>query len=200
MRKMLRIFLVSVTWMLLATMAARAENVSQEKLNPVPGPQIWVEEYLHIKPEKFDRFMEIYRERIYPVLRTTTGYRGQTVITSLPPKEGIPKMDFAGENLVLGPPETLFPAHPGINLDGTRTDRMVHLGSLLKGKFNVIIIHHIDSWKSFESWIPEFQQNWRNANNGQDMWDSLQDEFFSDIVINHWDTVYRVVETSFIRD
>ena len=109
-------------------------------------------------------------------------------------------MDFAGEDLVLGPPETLFPVHPGINLAGTRTDRMVHLGSLLKDKFNVIIIHHIDNWKSFESWIPEFQENWRKANNGEDMWDSLQDEFFSEIVINHWDTVYRVVETSIVRD
>lgn len=178
---------------------ATAGNVSQKQLDPVPGPQLWIEEHWKIKPEKFDAFMKIYRERIYPVLRTTTGYRGYSVITSLPPKEGLPKMDFAGEDMVLGPPADLFPRHPGINLKGTRTDHMVHLGSLLRNEFNIVIIHHIDSWKSFETWIPEFQENWRKANGGKDMWDSLQEEFFTDIVINHWDTVYRVVETSFVR-
>lgn len=200
MKRLLRLFVIPLFCAAAGIGSVQAAEVTQKQLEPVPGPQLWVEEHWHIKPESFDRFMEIYKARIYPVLRTTTGYRGYTVVTSLPPKGGIPNIEFGGENLTLGPPDTLFPPHPGINLGGTRTDRMVHLGSLLKDKFNVIIIHHIDNWKSFESWIPEFQENWRKANNGEDMWDSLQDEFFSEIVINHWDTVYRVVETSYVRD
>ena len=151
-----------------------------------------VEEYWHVKEGKIDEFVDYYRKTVYPYLTRLDGYRGWTVKTPLPEKGSDGKFGW----LELGPPDTLFPVHPGIRMDSTiRTDRSVHLHALLKGHYNLIIIHHLASDEALETFIPELEVMWAKDHDGNNMWDDLSETFFSRI-INHWDTIYRVTETS----
>jgi hypothetical protein len=151
-----------------------------------------VEEYWHIKDGKLDEFVTYYRETVYPYLTRLDGYRGWTVKTPLPEKGSDGKFGW----LELGPPDTLFPVHPGIRMDSTiRTDRSVHLHALLKDHYNLIIIHHLASDEALTTFIPELEDMWAKDHGGNNMWDDLSETFFSR-VINHWDTIYRVTETS----
>ena len=151
-----------------------------------------VEEYWHVKDGKIDEFVTYYRETVYPYLTRLEGYRGWTVKTPIPEKGSDGKFGW----LELGAPDTLFPVHPGIRMDSTiRTDRSVHLHALLKNHYNLIVIHHLASDEALETFIPELEVMWAEDHDGNNMWDDLSETFFSQI-INHWDTIYRVTETS----
>lgn len=159
---------------------------------PHPANKYDVEEYWHIKDGKIDEFVDYYRETVYPYITKLEGYRGWTVKTPLPEKGSDGKFGW----LQLGAPDTLFPQHPGVRMDATiRTDRSVHLHALLKDHYNLIIIHHLADDKTLESFIPKLEAMWAEDHNGNNMWDDLSETFFSR-VINHWDTIYRVTESS----
>lgn len=169
--------------------ATKSNAVSEKSCNAV-----WIEEHWNVKPDKIDSFVDIYKNQIIPVLAEAKGYAGYEIVSTTPSPE-VPTMDFAGSSLQLGPPDNMFAPHPGLNINGVRTNYMVHLETLLKGQFNIIIIHKIDTWKNFETWIPEFEAIWSKRHDGRNMWEDLQKDFFP-MAINHWDTVYRVVDCS----
>lgn len=159
---------------------------------PHPSNKYDVEEYWLIKDGKVDEFVDYYRETVYPYNSRVQGYRGWTVKTPLPEKGSDGKFGW----LQLGAPDTLFPKHPGIRMDSTiRTDRSVHLHALLKDYYNLIIVHHLADDEAVEKFVPALEKMWAEDHNGNDMWEDLANTFFTR-VINHWDTIYRVTESS----
>jgi len=168
-------------------------------LTPRPGPEVWVAEYWDVAEGKMEEFLAYYQSEIYPVMRVISGYRGYSMLTLELPGTLLPRIEaYGGAVIPLGPPKELFPVHPGQLLKGeTRTDRSVHLEALLRGRFNLIFIHHMQSWDGVSSFAQDFIDEWAKRHNGEYVWDALARDFFP-MVNNHWDTFYHLKETSFV--
>ncbi len=167
-------------------------------LTPRKAPEVWVTEYWDVKEGEMEDFLAYYNDVLYPVMRVIPGYRGYSMLTLKPPGEDEPEIEaYGGARIPLGPPDELFPVHPGQLLAGeTRIDRSVHLESLLRGQFNLIFVHHMQSWEGVSDFAQDLIDEWAARHDGEYIWDALARDFFP-MVNNHWDTFYHLEETSF---
>ena len=187
-------FIVCFVW----TPALANDDADGLDLTPRKAPEVWVTEYWDVKEGKMDDFLAYYNDVLYPVMRVVPGYRGYSMLTLKPPGEEEPHIEaYGGAIIPLGPPAELFPVHPGQLLAGEiRTDRSVHLESLLRGQFNLIFVHHMQSWEGVTEFAQDLIDEWAARHDGEYIWDALARDFFP-MVNNHWDTFYHLEETSF---
>lgn len=177
--------------------ALAGDDANGLDLSPRPGPEVWVTEYWDVKEGKMEEFLAYYNGVLYPVMRVVPGYRGYSMLTLKPPGGREPHIEaYGGAIIPLGPPKELFPVHPGQLLAGeTRTDRSVHLESLLRGQFNLIFVHHMQDWDGVTLFAQDLIDEWAERHDGEYIWDALARDFFP-LVNNHWDTYYHLQETS----
>lgn len=179
-------------WAISATGAHTA--VANDNL-PVTAskPKYYIEEYILLRPEKIDWFIEYYEAKIVPVIRNCPGYAGWSISSYRP--EGTKGLDQPDgeENAawsVLGPPDDIFIDHAGARYDEKyRTNSSVNLHSLLKPAFNLLMQHYFYEFEDVANLNNCFTQKWEEMY-GVDAWDDLADNYFTH-VRNHWDTVYR---------
>jgi hypothetical protein len=183
--------LYSSTWM---TAQQVALNITPPRAEaPVdfrPGPVVWQEEYWDVKPHKLDEFMAAYRAEVYSIARHIHGYRGCTVLTSLPEDGAPPAPQRADAQPLISP-------HYGLYTGGkTLTERQVNLGLLIQKTHNVIIIHHYQTWADADLFPIAFAQAYAAKHGGETVADGLSKRLYP-LANNTWSAYYRMVETGF---
>src|SRR5207248_4674464 len=97
----------------------------------------------------------------------------------------------------LGGASDFIVAWPGAMMDGAiRTDRSINLGEMFQKTFTVVVYHHQSTWRARPSFVEQINQHFAAAHPGVDRNKMISENFFSHIR-NHWDMVYRALETSF---
>src|SRR5690606_2966764 len=91
--------------------ASGGEDADGLNLNPYPSDSAWFKEYFQIDADKLDDFLKAYNET-YAVLRDIPGYRGVTILSTLPPK-GADARRTKYKNQPLGASKDLFVPKPG---------------------------------------------------------------------------------------
>lgn len=178
------------------TFTSAQGSVAAEEAKSRSFPKYEVEEYWLVRDGKIDGLIAFIREYEIPILREIEGFMGWTVKTHLPEKEG--PTAFGGERVALGTPGKLIVKHPGVNLDGIRTDRSVNLHALIEREYNVITVLYFADEKALSEVLPKLEDAWRRKH-GTDIYEdeSMQENLFRPS-INHWDVVYRIIETDIL--
>ena len=160
------------------------------------GPAVWKEEYWDIDPQNLEKFLEVYRQEVYSFERHFPGYRGYTVLTSIPAKAPARAVATAGA----APPhaaDSLIRPHYGIRLEGkTLTERSINVGKLIAATHNVIVIHHFATWADADRAPAAFAKAYADKHNGGDVWEHLAATLFP-LANNYWETYFRLVSTGF---
>jgi hypothetical protein len=156
------------------------------------GPVVWQEEFWDIKPDKLDEFMAAYRTEVYSIRRHIHGYRGYTVLTTLPKDVTAPQPpEPAGTyGNFISPHYGLFTGSGGL------TERSINIGLLIRRTHNVIIIHHYQSWADADAFPAAFALAYAKAHNGESVAEGLARRLYP-FVNNTWSTYYRLVKTGF---
>jgi len=168
-------------------------------LNPRPEPSRWVKEYWDIDPLELDAFLHAYENESYSVARKVPGHRGVSIITTFPPGEGEPQQTaFSRRNYPLGGFQKFILPQPGLLMDGEiRTDRSINFSSLFMNTYTVITYHHLVTGAS--ALTQTMNKIYADEHNGADRIKHITNVMFPH-VRNHWDMVYRMIETSFTPD
>ena len=162
-------------------------------LDPYPSESAWFKEYFQIDANKLDDFLKAYNES-FAVLRDIPGYRGVTILTTLPPK-GADARRSKYENQPLGAPENLFVPQDGVVIDGAvRTDTSINFGSFFRDTFTIITYFELP-WDT--KLRDEMQKNWEAMGNRGDRHARVTEVLFP-LARNHWDMQYRAIETSLV--
>ena len=153
------------------------------------GPAVWEEEHWDVKPDNLQQFLAAYDREYYALVRRTPGYRGYTVLTTLPalPGEEVPTTQLGGY-----PP--FIRNHGAIRIQGgIRTDKLANWDDLFARSFNVIIIHHIQDWADADK-IHDRVASLYGVRNGETLGDHLSKTLFP-FADNFWRADYRMVTT-----
>jgi hypothetical protein len=130
------------------------------------GPAAWIEEYWDVKPDKLEQFVKTYRSEVYAISRKMPGYRGYTVLTSIPDQTGYPPAPRM--------PDAMLTPHYGIQLQGkTLTERSIDIGNLLRRTHNVVIIHNLQTWADSQSFRANMEKAYAGAHHGEKLADHL---------------------------
>jgi hypothetical protein len=161
-------------------------------LEPHASDTGWFKEYFDVKAENLDKWINVYENNTYAVMNPIPGYRGVTLVTTLPPgKAEAARTGYAGQ--VLGGPREFFVPAPGMMMDGTvRTDTSVNYSMLFKDTFTIITYYQLP-WEA--KMLQEMQKNFEKTNPGEDRLKHITKVFFP-LSQNHWDMWYRPIETS----
>jgi hypothetical protein len=174
---------VLVVGLLCAAPATQAATATMR-----PGPVAWIEEYWDVKPGKLDEFVKVYRSEVYSLSRKAPGYRGYTVLTSIPDaKTGYPPLPRE--------PDASLTPHYGIQLQAkTLTERSIDLGNLLRRTHNVVIVHSLQTWADAQSFRANMERTYAAAHGGGKLADHLAATVFP-LANNYWETPFRLIET-----
>ena len=128
--------------------------------------------------------------------KTVPGYRGDQVLTSLPPYEGegapIPS-NGAGK---IGGSDLLYTRHWSVRLDGVVQTGGVNLDRLQRDSQNTIIIHHLEGWPQAKDFKATLAAEFARRNPGQKHSEHLSGVLYP-FVNNVRDATYRMVKNSF---
>ena len=181
-----------------ASTAARAADADGFDLELHPGPEVWLEEHWQVKSVMLDPFMEAYRKEIYSVARRTPGYRGYTVWTFLQPDSPEPPVSslfIPGSNR-----DAFIQPHPGMRLNGEiLTKRVVNIGTLMARTYNVLIIHHVQTWDDGANFHHAMADIYAEEHGGGVFAEHLSETVYPH-VSNVWTADFRVVNTGFPSD
>lgn len=154
------------------------------------GPDVWVEEHWDVKPDNLEQFLEAYDREFYSLARQTPGYRGYTVLTTLPAireSDGTPSARLGGY-----PP--FIRNHSAIRLQGRiKTEKLANWDNLFGQAFNVVIIHHIQTWNDADKFRARVAAL-HGKRNGETLGDHLAKTLFI-FADNYWWADYRMVTT-----
>jgi hypothetical protein len=177
---------------------ARAQAAAAPTINPSapvdfrPGPVVWQEEFWDIKPDKLDEFMAAYRTEVYSIRRHIHGYRGYTVLTTLPKDRTAPQPPEPA-----GAYQNFISPHYGLYTgSGVLTERSINIGILIRRTHNLIIIQHFQTWADADAYPAAFAAAYSAAHNGETPAEGLAKRLYP-FVNNTWSTYYRLVETGF---
>ena len=177
--------------LLLGVCAGRAGAQGSPTKQPLPtmraGPAAWIEEYWDVKPDKVDEFIRVYKRDVYSLSRKIPGYRGYTVLTSIPGADGYPA--------VPGHYDDMFTSHYGIQLQGkTLTERSIDIGNLLLRTHNIIVVHNLQTWTDADAFRSNLDAAWSKNHGGEKLADHLAQTLFP-LARNYWETRFRLIET-----
>lgn len=162
-------------------------------LDPYPSDTAWFKEYFQVDADKLDSFMTAYNET-YAVMRDIPGYRGVTIVSTLPPKgDDAKRSKYKGQEL--GASKDLYVPYPGVVMDGTvRTDMSMNFGSFFRDTFTIITYYEVP-WEA--KLLEVMQKNWESMGNKGDRLARVTKALFPN-ARNHWDMQYRAIETSLV--
>ena len=168
------------------------ESSGQADLEPRPSPGGWYKEYFEVDAKDLSKFLAAYENNTYAVMRTIPGYKGVTIVTTLPPTpEEAKRSKYTGQ--LLGGPTEFYVPQPGVMMDGVvRTDTSINYSRLFKGTFTIITYYQLP-WET--RMLQEMQKNFEIDHPGQDRLKHITKAFFP-YIQNHWDMHYRAIESS----
>jgi heme-degrading monooxygenase HmoA len=171
-----------------AVMAAMLSPSFAQDAKLRPGPAAWIEEYWDVKPERFEEFVAVYRRDVYTHMRKIPGYRGYTLLTTMPDEGGFP--DNSNPRLR----KTITP-HYAIQLDGkVLTERLFDVGNLLRMTHNVVVAHSLQTWTDADNFRAAFARAYANANSGADVNEHLAKTLYP-LANNMWISNFRLALT-----
>jgi hypothetical protein len=190
MHRILRMLPVLASLLMALATAAYADEPGFN-LDLRAGPAVWKEEYWDIEPQDLGKFLDVYRQEVYGIERHISGYRGYTVLTSIPAKAQATPVAAAHSE------DSLIRSHYGIRLEGkTLTERSINVGKLIGATHNVIVIHHFATWADADKAPAAFAKAYADKHNGADVWEHLAATLFP-LANNYWETYFRLVTTGF---
>jgi hypothetical protein len=171
---------------------AKSSPPQLPQLSSTP-PQYYIEEYLLVRPEKVDWFIDYYEKKVVPVLQTCPGYLGWMISSYRPePGKSFDKPEDE-ENAAwhsLGPPDSIFVDHAGGRYnEKERTNSTIHFHAMMKPTYNLIMHHYFRDYDGVKDLNSCFTDGWKKLY-GTVAWDDLADNYFIHVQ-NHSDTVYR---------
>lgn len=163
-------------------------------LEPRASDTPWFKEYFDVRPTDLEAFIRTYEANTYHVMSQIPGYRGVSIVTSVPPDSVEAKRTaYAGQ--ALGGSRDFFVPQPGVMMDGAvRTDMSVNYSSLFRDTFSVITYFQLPPNTQM---MQEMQQIYERDHPGQNRVEHINKVFFP-LAQNHWDMWYRGIETSFV--
>ena len=162
-------------------------------LEPHPSSTNWFKEYFQVDAKELRAFLEAYNET-YSVMRKIPGYRGVTILTTLPPEvEDATRTKYLNQQL--GGSAEFYLPQPGLLMDGeVRTDTSINFGSLFKNTFTIITYYETPPGSKL---LELMQKNWEAEGNSGDRIEHVTKVLFPH-ARNHWDMQYRAIETSLV--
>lgn len=172
---------------------AKPGDADSLNLEPRRMPICIVEEGWDVRPGNFDEFVKAYDRDSYSNLRKIDGYRGYTMVTTLPTGPNDPK-----PTMPLGAADSYTVPYPGMLIGGdVRTDTSINAGAFFQKAYNVKAYHMLETWDADSIWMKEIIRTYAADHGGRNPWDLLSKTIFP-LVNNHWDYFYRAVESSFV--
>ena len=185
--------LISTALPVKAGTASGGKDADGLNLDPYPSDTGWYKEYFQVDADKLDAFLKAYNET-YAVLRDIPGFRGVTIVTTLPPK-GADAERSKYKNQPLGAAKELYVPKPGVIMDGAvKTDTSINFGSFFRDTFTIITYYEIP-WDARLRDV--MQKNWEAMGNSRDRHARVTEVLFPH-ARGHWDMQYRAIETSFV--
>ncbi len=173
--------------------ASGGQDADGLNLDPYPSDTAWFKEYFQVDADKLDDFLKAYNET-YAVMRDIPGYRGVTIVSTLPPK-GADARRAKYKNQPLGAAKDLYVPKPGVVMDGTvRTDMSINFGSFFRDTYTIITYYEVP-WDA--RLLEVMQKNWESMGNSGDRLARVTKTLFPH-ARNHWDMQYRALETSLV--
>lgn len=155
------------------------------------GPKYAVEEYWLIRDDLVDEFATYYRSTFGPIMERIRGFQGWQFRTPL--ADGQAQPSFGRDYLTVGPPEHLIVDHPGMQLDGVKTDKSINLHALLRNEYNLITVIYLADDEALREVLPTLERLWTDTHHTSVYADpELQKRFFG-AAINHWDVIHRIL-------
>ena len=157
------------------SMARAGTDADGLDLEPRPSTKGWFKEYFEVLPQNLDKFLDVYRNNTYAVMKDLPGYEGVTFVTSLPPgKAEARKSHYRGQEL--GGPDSFYVPQPGVRIDGAvRTDTSVNYSMLFRNTFSIITYYQLP-WEV--DMLGGMQKNFERTNPGQDRIKHVTKVFF----------------------
>lgn len=173
--------------------ASGGQDADGLNLDPYPSDTAWFKEYFQVDAKQLDGFLKAYNET-YAVMRDIPGYRGVTIVTTLPPK-GADAQRAKFRNQTLGGSKELYVPMPGLLMDGSiKTDMSINFGSFFRDTYTIITYYEVP-WEG--KLLQEMQKNWESMGNSGDRLGRVTKALFPH-ARNHWDMQYRALETSLV--
>lgn len=173
--------------------ASGGKDADGLNLDPYPSETAWFKEYFQVDADKLADFLKGYNET-YAVMRDIPGYRGVTIVSTLPPK-GADAQRAKYQNQLLGAAKDLYVPWPGLHMDGAvRTDMSMNFGSFFRDTFTIITYYEVP-WEA--KLLEVMQKNWESMGNSGDRLARVTKTLFPH-ARNHWDMQYRAIETSLV--
>jgi hypothetical protein len=164
-------------------------------LEPRPVEAGWYKEYFEVTARDLPAFLEVYKNNTLKVMSPIPGYKGVTIVTTLPPNaQEAARTKYT--NQVLGGPDQFYVPQPGVMIDGAvRTDTSINYSLLFKPTFTIITYYEFP-WEGVKM-LEEMQKNFEKERPGEDRLKHITKVFFP-LIQNHWDMHYRAIESSFV--
>lgn len=167
---------------------AFAQPATAQEAKLRPGPAAWVEEYWDVKPERFEEFVANYRRDVYAFTRKIPGYRGYTLLTTMPDAGGFPNNNDPKFRKLTTP-------HYGIQIDGkVLTKRLYDIGNLLRQTHNVVVVHSFQTWADAQNFRQSYRRQLAAAHPGEDIDELLSKNLYA-LANNYWESNFRMVLT-----
>jgi len=179
----------------LPPVASKGQDADGLDLTPhASSPAGWYKEYFEVTAKDLPAFIAAYRNNTFATMSKIPGYKGVTIVTTLPPDPAeAARTKFNGQ--VLGGPDRFYVPQPGVMMDGTiRTDTSINYSLLFKPTFTIITYYQFPPGVKM---LEQMQRIFEQDHPGQDRIERIKREFFPHIQ-NHWDMHYRAIETSFV--
>ncbi len=184
--------------MFLVPAVASAADADGFDLELHAGPEVWFEEHWAVKAGRFQQFMETYRQEVYSLARRTSGYRGYTVWTFLQPEGGdapAPSLFTPGFSR-----DEFIQPHRAIMLNGEiLTERVINIGSLMARTYNVLIVHHMQTWADGANFHNAIAGIYADEHDDESLWEHLSSTLYPH-VSNVWTAYFRVINTGYPSD
>lgn len=160
---------------------ARSGNAAGTNLDAPEAPAVWLEEHWDVKAGSLPQFLAAHEANVHALARQAPGYRGYTVLTN----ETNP-VDGASALIRTRSARAQF------------TDGATNWDALFDRAYNVLIIHHIDTWADADAFRARITALHDKTHPGISLADHLARSLFP-YAKNYWDVEYRRVATGWFR-
>ena len=176
-------------------MTANGLDADGYNLEPHTTKDGWYKEYFDVNAEDLDAFLDAYKSNTLVVMKPIPGYRGVTIVTTLPPTpDEAKRTKYNGQTL--GGPSEFYVPQPGVMMGGTvRTDTSINYSLLFKPTFTIITYYNFP-WTG-TNMLEEMSKNFQRDHPGEDRIKRITEVLFPHVQ-NHWDMHYRAIESSFV--